>query len=319
MSTTKPYIIVLGNEKGGTGKSTVSMHLIVQLLKMGFTVGSMDLDARQGTLTRYVANRRDTARAEKYDTLCMPQHVAIKRSDNRSVDAAEQEETVAFEKAMSDLAPNHFIVIDTPGNDTYLSRLAHSHADTLITPLNDSFVDLDLLVQIDQKDGKITNLKPSTYAEAVWEQKKVRLMRDKVTVDWIVVRNRLSNLYARNKEEVTKVLNLLAPRLGFRIASGFGERVVFRELFLSGLTLLDLEEIGKKLSTSHLAARQELRNLLKAFNLASLASRVKLVDQMQKKTPVQKSDATHDGDKASAVATAQNVSAIPQSLHAKRS
>lgn len=283
MSITKPYVIVLGNEKGGTGKSTISMHLIVQLMKMGFNVGSMDLDARQGTLTRYITNRRDVG-SQKYDGLTMPQHLPVERSANRSIELAEQDEENRFKAAMEELKENQFIVIDTPGNDTYLSRMAHCYADTLITPLNDSFIDLDLLVRIDQHDGKFKNLKPSTYSESVWEQKKKRLMRDKVMVDWIVVRNRLSNLYARNKEEVTKVLNLLAPRLGFRIASGFGERVIFRELFLSGLTLLDLEEIGQKLSMSHLTARQELRNLLKAFNISEIANKISSAEEEKKKT-----------------------------------
>ena len=271
----KPYIIVLGNEKGGTGKSTISMHLIIQLIKMGFQVGSVDLDARQGTLTRYISNRANVGQRQ-YKNIQIPEHLPIMRSDNRNAELAEKEEKEKFNQALEKLCKNSFVVVDTPGNDTYLSRLAHSYADTLITPLNDSFIDLDLLVRIDQQESKIKNLKPSTYAESVWEQKKQRLMRDKVTIDWIVVRNRLSNLYARNKEEVTKVLNLLAPRLGFRIASGFGERVIFRELFLSGLTLLDLEN-KKNLSLSHLAARQELRNLLKAFNLSSLIGRIQTV------------------------------------------
>ncbi len=278
MSTgSKPYVVVLGNEKGGTGKSTISMHLIVQLMKMGFRVGSMDLDARQGTLTRYVTNREKVG-LKQCDKLLMPQHRPIPRSENRSLELAEKDEENRFTAAFEELSENHFIVIDTPGNDTYLSRLAHSYADTLITPINDSFIDLDLLVNVEQMEGKIQDLKPSTYAESVWEQKKKRLMRDKVTVDWIVVRNRLSNLYARNKEEVTKVLSLLAPRLGFRIASGFCERVIFRELFLSGLTLLDLEDMGKRLTMSQVAARQELRNLLKAFNLSGLVAKMQNKD-----------------------------------------
>ena len=142
-SDKKPYIIVLGNEKGGTGKSTVSMHIIVNLLREGHAVGSIDVDARQGTLTRYVENRR--ARREATDeNLPVPDHVPVFRSKLESVSAAEAEETAHFNEALDRLKDYDYIVIDTPGSDTYLSRLAHSFADSLITPLNDSFIDLDM-------------------------------------------------------------------------------------------------------------------------------------------------------------------------------
>src|SRR5258708_15243031 len=37
------------------------------------------------------------------------------------------------------------IVIDTPGRDDPVARAAILRADTLVTPMNDSFVDLDLI------------------------------------------------------------------------------------------------------------------------------------------------------------------------------
>jgi chromosome partitioning protein len=196
----KPYIIVLGNEKGGTGKSTLSMHVIAQILHLGFRVGSIDVDAGQGTLTRYLSNRSSKG-AELIPGILMPTHIPLKRSEASSRAEAESEEKVALDQALNQLQDNDFIVIDTPGSDTCLSRLAHSYADTLITPLNDSFVDLDLLVKVISGED-VKSLKPSRYAEFVWEQKKQRLMRDKVTMNWIVVRNRLSNLLSRNKQEM---------------------------------------------------------------------------------------------------------------------
>jgi chromosome partitioning protein len=57
----RPYVIVVGNEKGGSGKSTAAMHLIVALAKLDFKLGSIDLDARQSSLSRYIANRREHA------------------------------------------------------------------------------------------------------------------------------------------------------------------------------------------------------------------------------------------------------------------
>lgn len=267
----KPYIIVLGNEKGGTGKSTLSMHLIVHLLRLGFKVGSIDIDARQGTLSRYIENR------QKYIEMSgkkLPNstHHAILRSGLPIVHDAQEEEKREILSCLDSLKDKDFILIDTPGSDTFLSQLSHSYADTLITPLNDSFIDLDMLARINSETREITG--PSTYAEMVWEQKKHKLLRERTQFDWIVLRNRLSSIFAKNKEEMQNLLNKLAQRIGFRLASGFGERVIFRELFLQGLTLLDLQDVGIEMTLSHVAARQELRALLEMINLTPLIERL---------------------------------------------
>lgn len=267
MSLKKPYIIVLGNEKGGTGKSTVSMHLITSLLRQGYSVGSIDVDARQGTLTRYVENRKLRLNATGQD-LPVPDHQPIFRSDKIDRLQAEEEERHQFEAQINNFAIHDFIVIDTPGSDTYLSRLAHSYADTLITPLNDSFIDLDMLVRLSPDNLNI--IKPSTYSEMVWDQKKQKAIRSGGSMDWIVLRNRLSNLHSRNKEEMEKVLSALSKRIGFRSLPGFGERVIFRELFLSGLTLLDMRENNMTMNLSHIAARQELASLLEMIQLPQI-------------------------------------------------
>lgn len=264
MADKKPYIIVLGNEKGGTGKSTVAMHLIITLLREGYRVGSIDVDARQGTLSRYVENRR--VRQEKtQEDLPQSEHIPIYRSTLESVSAAQEEETHRFTEALNTLGDSDFIVIDTPGSDTFLSRLAHSYADTLITPLNDSFIDLDMLVRVNPDSLDI--LRPSTYSEMVWDQKKQKAMRNNGSIDWIVLRNRLSSLGSRNKEEMEAVLSALSKRIGFRLIAGFGERVIFRELFLNGLTLLDMKQSNTALTLSHIAAKQELASLIKMIQL----------------------------------------------------
>ena len=268
---TGPYFIVLGNEKGGTGKSTVTMHIMTALLRQGYRVGSIDVDARQGTLTRYVENRRRKAK-DFSETLPLPEHRPVFRSEEDTRKKAYAEEQKNFETALKDLQDCDFVVIDTPGNDTNLSRLAHSYADTLITPLNDSFVDLDMLVKVDS--GSLDIIKPSTYSESVWEQKKHRMARDRGTIDWIVLRNRLSSIHSRNKEEMSRILKALAKRIGFRTVMGFGERVIFRELFLSGLTLLDMRDTNTPMTLSHVAAKQELESLMSAIDLpASLQER----------------------------------------------
>ncbi|MEX0808761.1 MAG: division plane positioning ATPase MipZ [Dongiaceae bacterium] len=260
----RPHVVVLGNEKGGSGKSTTTMHVIVALLRDGWRVGSLDLDARQGTLSRYVENR--SAAAAELD-LPLATHRRLQRSTLDSVLAARREEAERFAATMAELADNDFVVIDTPGSDSHLSRLGHARADTLVTPLNDSLLDLDLLARFDAEGKKI--LGPSIYAEMVWEQKKARALADGGSIDWIVMRNRLSHLDARNKRRMGKLLDELSKRIGFRLAPGFSERVIFRELFARGLTLFDLRQkgAGVSLTLSHLAARQEVRGLLDAIGL----------------------------------------------------
>lgn len=257
----RAHVLVIGNEKGGSGKSTTAMHIIVALLSDGGTVATIDLDARQGTLTRYVENRAAYAKRKGID-LPMPMHAAVHASGDPA------DEKVRFETALEPAVLGaDFVVIDTPGSDTHLSRLAHTWADTLLTPLNDSFIDLDLLARVDPDTLKI--VRPSIYAEAVWKQRQIRSMQGARPVDWIVMRNRLSSLAARNKRDMASVIEALAKRIGFRVAAGLSERVIYKELFLSGLTLLDLKRggAGTSLTMSHVAARQEVRDLVAALNL----------------------------------------------------
>ncbi|MCX7355724.1 MAG: AAA family ATPase [Alphaproteobacteria bacterium] len=265
MSNRPGRVVVVGNEKGGSGKSTVAMHLAVALLGDGFRVGTIDLDARQGTLTRFVDNRK--AHGGRGVTLSVPQHTAVHRSKADDLRAAEAEDRAAFEAALASLQEHcDFVVIDTPGSDSYLSRLGHSHADVIVTPLNDSFIDLDILARVNGESMEIE--RPSHYSELLWEQKKQRALRDRRSIDWIVLRNRLSHLDARNKRQMGRILEKLSQRLGFRMAAGFSERVVFRELFLKGLTLLDVKDAGVEMTMSHVAARAELRTLLDALGLS---------------------------------------------------
>ena len=262
------HVVVLGNEKGGSGKSTVAMHVAVALMKAGQRVATIDLDSRQKSFSHYVENRRAWAKHARLD-LEIPKHYCIARADGLKVVDNEVTEFTAFAEAVDALEHTHdFIVIDTPGHDSYLMRLAHSMADTLITPLNDSFVDFDVLGTVDAATFAVTGT--SHFAEMVREARRQRRIVDQATTDWIVVRNRLSMLGSRNKRLVGEGLNELALRLGFRCVEGFAERVIFREFFPRGLTAIDdLDEmtLGTKPSMSHVTARQEVENLLGALRL----------------------------------------------------
>jgi ATPases involved in chromosome partitioning len=262
------HVVVLGNEKGGSGKSTTALHIAVALLKAGQRVATIDLDSRQKSFTHYIENRRAWA-ARSGVPLEIPTHICVERGMTGSVDANEAREFANFSRAIGSIEHTHdVVIIDTPGNDTYLMRLAHSMADTLVTPLNDSFVDFDVLATLDPQNFGVTG--ESHYAEMVREARRQRRLVDGRMTDWIVIRNRLSTLGSRNKRLVGEGLNELSKRMGFRTIDGFAERVVYREFFPRGLTALDnLDEatLGMRPNMSHLTAREEVIALLNTLHL----------------------------------------------------
>lgn len=260
------HIIVVGNEKGGAGKSTVAMHVATALARMGHKVSALDLDLRQRTMGRYVENRRDFLTKAGL-RIPSPGCHDLPQIDPATLKPGENIYDHRLSAAIAALEPdNDFILIDCPGSHTRLSQVAHSLADTLITPLNDSFIDFDLLARIDAQGEKI--LGPSVYSEMVWNARQLRAQAGLKPIDWIVVRNRVGTQRMLNKEKMARAINMLADRIGFRVSPGFSERVIFRELFPRGLTLLDLKDIGvKQMNISNVAARQELRDMMKALNL----------------------------------------------------
>ena len=266
------HIIVVGNEKGGAGKSTVSMHISTALARMGHRVGALDLDLRQRTLGRYTDNRLKFLASENLD-LPGPHYMELPEVDPADLQPGENVYDHRLSAAVAELEQtSDFILIDCPGSHTRLSQVAHSLADTLVTPLNDSFVDFDLLAHVDASGDKIQG--PSVYSEMVWNARQLRAQAGLKPIDWIVLRNRLGAQNMVNKKKMERALERLAKRIGFRIAPGFSERVVFRELFPRGLTLLDLKDVGvKQLNISNVAARQELRDLIKALDLPGVEVR----------------------------------------------
>ena len=262
MSIARPHRITFANEKGGTGKSTTAVHVAVALAFSGKRVVAFDLDHRQRTMDRYFETRAATAAKRGIALATARCHVVEGLSP-------EEFETLINREAVG----ADFIVIDTPGRDDPLARHAAAETDTLVTPMNDSFVDFDLIGQVEGESFKVKKL--SFYAELIWE---ARLKRSKATLeqqrrqmDWVVVRNRTGYTEARNMTRIEKALAEMAKRVGFRVAKGLSERVIYRELFPSGLTLLDKGQLGD-LGTSHLVARQELRGLVASLHLPAMTA-----------------------------------------------
>ena len=259
MAGAAPHFIVFANEKGGTGKSTTAVHSAVALTVAGRRVAALDLDTRQRTLGRYLDNRAATMKRNGIE-LPMPLYETFDPAKDDGIEAALDRLSAQAE----------VVVIDTPGRDDPFARAAMLRADTLVTPINDSFVDLDLIGEVDAETYKVR--RPSFYAELVWNSRTQRARATGASVDWVVLRNRLQHIEARNMRRVGTALEELSRRVGFRVIPGLGERVIYRELFPKGLTLLDLAQIGE-VGLSHIAARQELREMIAGFGLPEQAAR----------------------------------------------
>jgi len=249
----QPHFVVFANEKGGTGKSTTAVHAAIALVASGHRVGALDLDARQRTMTRYLENRDATMRRLEKD---LPHAAYEVLEDHNDAGLAAAIERLSAEADV--------IVIDTPGRDDAVARTAILKADTLVTPMNDSFVDLDLIGQVHPENYKVT--RPSFYAELIWNSRTQRAKETGRSVDWVVLRNRLQHVESHNLQRVGAALDELARRVGFRVIPGLGERVIYRELFPKGLTLIDLPYLGE-VGIAHIIARQELREMIAGLGI----------------------------------------------------
>ena len=268
MGQSGAHIIAVGNEKGGSGKSTTALHLAVYLLHQGHRVATIDVDSRQQTLTRYVRNRRSTVETTGKQ-VPMPKHVHLPTAWGDSIRENQRTELDIFSKAIAGLRGEvDYIVIDTPGFDGNLARLAHGVADTLVTPINDSMIDLDVLARVDATTGE--PIETSPYSRNVQRARAERLEQTGQSIDWVLVRNRISMLGSHNASKVTSTIDRVAERLGCRVAEGIAERVIFRSLFPIGMTVFDPLEadlLGGAPSMSHVNARQEYRALVAALQL----------------------------------------------------
>ncbi len=267
----QPQVIVIGNEKGGAGKSTLAIHIVTGLLHAGKKVAIIDLDLRQRSMERFFSNRAAWTAANGH---VLPLPIVPDMGDGKALAKADEAEQLArFDAAYAEAQAADIILIDTPGGDTALSRAAHGRADQIVTPMNDSFVDFDLLGEVDPVTLELK--KPSIYSESVWEARKHRAITEgrQVTIDWIVVTNRLAVAEARNRRRLEERMNKLAKRVGFRVGPGLRDRVIYRELFPFGLTVADLSNDIRPVSVSlaHVAARQEMRNLMQAMGLDDAA------------------------------------------------
>ncbi len=253
----RPRVVVLGNLKGGSGKSTAAIHLSVGLMKCGYSVGSIDLDGNQATLTHFLENRH-RYRSTPGITLDMPKHYLIKPSPKTSRYKAEKEEALCFFEALEEFSDQDVVVVDTPGNESNASRLGHIVADTLITPINDSFLDIDVFARVDADAQTVFG--PSTYTLSVLSRWGHRMRAGGRPIEWCVARNRTSKTRSRNRQQTSALLEDLSEPLGYRIIPGLSERVIYRDAFLAGLTVLDLPyEHMRKLSYKSLdTARDEI-------------------------------------------------------------
>ena len=250
---TNARIITVANEKGGVGKTTVAFHLAVALADTGHKVLAIDLDRRQQSLTRALTNRDGTAKRLGV-RLPLPRHLLLQQPSG-----AQLCQEVARAGWDCD-----YVVIDAAGHDSPIARRAIALADLLVSPVNSSFVDLDLLGRFHPVTNKL--LGAGCFATMVTELRQARAELGQPVLDWLVLQNRKRRDNSKNQDQVEAALRRLAPRLDFRLGAGLFERVAYRELFQLGLTHLDLRRIPDLARTKMVAAR-EVMSLLDDLDL----------------------------------------------------
>ncbi len=226
-------IIVVGGIKGGTGKSTIAFHLATHAFLSGKKIMTYDCDYPQFSFSRYYENRKKNKTVKTWE-----EHYPIKDISN-----------------MPEMKNDVINIIDTPGRYDENILNIHKKADIIITPINDSFMDIDTVMKIEQERWT----QPGQYYQVIFENKKN--MKESL---WLVVRNRSSNVNSKHKKLVEEKLNDLAKRLNFTVMKGLKERNIFRELFSHGLTVLDIE--SNKMAISHLAAKMEIKTIWKSID-----------------------------------------------------
>jgi chromosome partitioning protein len=248
-------IIVFANEKGGVGKSTLAFHCCAALCNAGYRVAAIDLDSRQRSLARALENREGTARRLKvklphpnYSTLLHQTGAALSQEIARIGSNAD------------------FVILDVAGHDSPIGRHAIALADTMVTPVNSSFVDIDLLGQFDSLTMELKRF--GSFTRLVQELREVRDHRNKPPADWVVVRNRLRRSGSTNEARVGEALAMLSTKAGFRLAPSLGERVAYRELFLLGLTVFDLKHIPE-FARAQPVAKSEIAHLISELRLTA--------------------------------------------------
>jgi chromosome partitioning protein len=249
------HIIVFANEKGGVGKSTSAFHTCIALCNAGERVATLDVDLRQLTLHRALWARMESA-TEYGVNLPGPEQIML----------AQQNENELEEKLRMARIHNSFIVIDVGGHDSPIARRAIFMADTIVTPVNDSFIDLDMLGRIDPRTGELKTL--GNFARLVEHMKEPGMALRSKPLDWVVMQNRSRSLATKNERKIYDALTKIAPVAGFRLVPGLRERVTYRELFPLGLTLFDLDAIPE-LGRAQPNAREEIWAMLRSLNLPS--------------------------------------------------
>jgi chromosome partitioning protein len=238
VSSTK--IIVIGNTKGGVGKSSVAILLSIALLYKGYKVALLDTDSKQGSSYKYINNRKNYISESSIDLPCPAFHLLSQEFDFLEINdnISETSEEKAFKKIIDGFVGFHFLIIDTPGNDCFVLRNSIKNANILISPVTESFFDISALfwkVFNEEKEEYI----PSDYVKFIWNERKKKIV-EKKNLSWVVMLNRVSNIQTSNKKITQSLVNEFSKTLGFSVIKGLYERNIFKELFEKGLTVLDL-------------------------------------------------------------------------------
>lgn len=249
-------IILFANEKGGVGKTTLVFNTAIDLCNRGYRVLAIDLDFRQRSLARAIENRMASNRCLGLD-LPVPKVCVLQQPSGPML-------VQELNRLGSD---RDVILIDAPGHDSPVARRAMALAQTIVTPINPSFFDLDVLGHFDPVSLKFR--KPGPFAQAILDIRAEQMRRNLLPARWIIAKNRIRGAERSHNKRIEPMLAQLSDQLGLTIAEGLTERVAYRSLLQYGFTISDIKRVPQ---LAHMQIRnvKEISRLTNELNIAPI-------------------------------------------------
>jgi len=245
-------VITIGNNKPGAGKTTLAVHVILSLVSYGYRVCAIDIDPDQRSLSHYLENRK---RYMNQRGITLPMPTAHATVNQRSLSTAISNDTHChhFQDYIHRICQEYdFLVMDTQAFNSFLSRFAHSLANIIITPVNYSLSDIE-----------------GEYWSLIERRNDTQNQIHSTPLRWFILRNRYLLVDTPGIRHIYKQFSRLAFSHELIWKDGLQERPLYHELFLRGLSLLDVgeENHGIEVTLPYIAARQELRQFLRTLCL----------------------------------------------------
>lgn len=187
-------IIALGQEKGGVGKTTMSVWLADALRdKDQQTVRVMDLDSPQSALAKFYDRRRkanERLAADERD-MWVPHVVPYRPSKHPTAMGRNKENFEAVKRAVRAAKEDYcdYFILDCGGNAEEKTKLGLSFAHTILSPMPAEPMSLNTYLHGWDPEDPYAEVKPGSFTKIV---RSIRTARHSAgsEIDWIVALNK---------------------------------------------------------------------------------------------------------------------------------